>query len=111
MSRLDDVVRYGLRAGVIQHFEFTYELCWKFMRRWIEENVGFVDGVARIELFRRAAENLLIEDVAKWVEYHKSRNLTTHTYNTGTADTVFLKSNEFLQDAKKFLISLKARNV
>ena len=23
-------------SAVVQHFEFTYELCWKFMRRWFE---------------------------------------------------------------------------
>ena len=36
-----------IRAGVIQSFEFTYELCWKFMKRWLEDNIGsaYVDGV------------------------------------------------------------------
>lgn len=113
MSRLDDIGRYGIRAGVIQNFEFTYELCWKFMRRWIEENVGasFVDGVPRAEIFRYAAENLLIDDVLRWMDYHKARNATSHTYSAKTADAVFAVAGEFLCDAKKFLASLSLRNV
>ena len=27
-----------VKAGVIQHFEVAYELCWKFIQRWIKEN-------------------------------------------------------------------------
>ena len=56
-----------IRAGVIQSFEFTYELCWKFMKRWLEDNLGsaYVDGVPRRELFRLAAENRLLTDVER----------------------------------------------
>jgi len=69
-----------IKAGVIQNFEFTYELCWKFMKRWIEENINseIVDGVTRRELFRISAENKLIIDVNKWMEFHKARNSTSY---------------------------------
>jgi nucleotidyltransferase substrate binding protein (TIGR01987 family) len=69
-----------IKAGVIQNFEFTYELCWKFIKRWLEMNInpGVADGVTRRELFRLAAENLLIVDVEQWMRYHETRNLTSH---------------------------------
>ncbi len=109
---LDDDAKDAIRAGGIQNFEFTYELCWKFMRRWLGINVGstYVDGVTRRELFRLSAENRLISDVDQWMEYHDARNETAHTYNEDTADDVFETSRIFLTDAKKLLEALKERN-
>lgn len=109
---LDDDAKDAIRAGGIQNFEFTYELCWKFMRRWLGINVGstYVDGVTRRELFRLSAENRLISDVEQWMEYHDARNETAHTYNEDTADDVFETSRIFLADAKKLLEALKERN-
>lgn len=79
-----------IRAGVIQNFEFTYELCWKFIKRWLEENAGgsAVDGLTMKELFRLVAEKQLIKDVEAWFEYHKQRNKTAHTYNENTAENI-----------------------
>lgn len=101
-----------LRAGVIQNFEFTYELCWKFMKRWLEENVSgpAVDGVTRKELFRIAAEHHLIESVELWIDYHNARNETAHTYDAKTAETVYSSAVKFVSDAKKLLATLEAKN-
>ncbi len=105
-------LRETIRAGVIQNFEVAYEQSWKMMKRWLEENIGstYVDGVTRRELFRLAAENRLISDVNRWMEYHHSRNLTTHTYDEDTAEEVFQTANYFQTDAKKLVKELDIRN-
>jgi len=101
-----------IRAGVIQNFEFTYELCWKFMKRWLETNISpmVADGVTRRELFRLAAESRLIEDVEQWMRYHDVRNQTSHMYEPEIADRVYEVAFVFAADAAKLLAALAARN-
>ena len=101
-----------LKAGVIQNFEFTYELCWKFMKRWIETNISseIVDGVTRRELFRLSAENRLIIDFDEWMEYHWARNISLHTYNSEIAEEVYQITLKFIKAAQDFLGRLEMRN-
>ena len=112
MNSLDDVARNAIKAGVIQHFEFTYELCWKFIKRWLETNIGpaVADGVTRRELFRLAAENRLLDDVEQWMRYHEARNLTSHIYQPAVAEKVYNTAHEFARDAARLLAALEARN-
>ena len=112
VSLFSEAEKKVIKAGVIQNFEFTYELCWKYMRRWLETNIGraYGEGVPRRELFRMARENHLIADVDKWMGYHQARNDTSHTYNCGKADEIFEVSAGFLGDAKNFLTELEKRN-
>ncbi len=101
-----------IKAGVIQNFEFTYELCWKFMKRWIEQNISNIaaDGVTRRELFRMSAENLLIDDVDEWMQYHQARNLTSHIYDAIVAEDVLASALRFLPVAESLKESLEKRN-
>ena len=101
-----------LRAGVIQNFEFTYELCWKFMKRWLEANSGgpAVDGATRKELFRLAAESRLITGVENWFKYHAARNETAHTCDPDKAGEIFALAGPFAVDARKLLETLERRN-
>ncbi|MCK5494550.1 MAG: nucleotidyltransferase substrate binding protein [Candidatus Omnitrophica bacterium] len=112
MQDLDDDQKDAIRAGVIQNFEFTYELCWKFMKRWLDNNLGssHVDGVARRELFRLGVEHRLINDVDAWMIYHDARNETSHTYNDKKAEEVFEIAKKFFPDAKSFLANLEKVN-
>lgn len=108
----DDDLQETVRAGVIQNFEVAYEQSWKMMERWLEENVGtvYVNVRSRRELFRRAAESLLITDVSRWMNYHTARNRTSHTYDEETAQSVFEEATEFVNDAKQLLKTLEDHN-
>jgi len=112
MRGLDEDQKDAIRAGLIQNFEFTYELCWKFIKRWLDNNLGStnVDGVARRELFRLGVEHRLINDVDAWMIYHDARNETSHTYNDYKAEEVFEIAKKFFPDAKKFLADLEKVN-
>ncbi|MDD2716511.1 MAG: HI0074 family nucleotidyltransferase substrate-binding subunit [Candidatus Wallbacteria bacterium] len=112
MKTMDEVTRNAIKSGVIQHFEFTYELCWKFIKRWLDMNVSAsaFDGVARRELFRHAAEHRLITDVEQWMRHHEARNQTSHTYEAETAELVYQAAHEFAGDAVKLLEALETRN-
>ncbi|MEI6758610.1 MAG: nucleotidyltransferase [Chlorobium sp.] len=101
-----------VKAGVIHNFKVAFEQCWKFMKRWIEDNVSadVVDGVSRRELFRVSAENRLLDDVSLWMEFHHSRNLTSHTCDADNADQAFVSALLFFDAAKEFLVRLEARN-
>ena len=112
MMNFDEIIKRGLIAGVIQNFEFTYELSWKYIKRWLENNIGSteVDGVSRRHLFRLAMENKLIEDVESWMNYHYARNRTSHTYDIATAEEVYEIALNFLKDAKKLLEAIGERN-
>jgi nucleotidyltransferase substrate binding protein (TIGR01987 family) len=112
MGGLDEITQEAIKAGAIQHFKICYELCWKFIKRWLEANVSptSADGVTRRELFRLAAESRLIVDVDQWMRHHEARNLTSHTYDPVVAASVYLAAHDFARDAQRLLEALEARN-
>lgn len=113
MKTQDEITQHAIRAGVIQHFEVTYELCWKFIQRWIRENKTPEEADyprTRKELFRMAARYELIKDPVAWFSYSDARNITSHTYNEEDAVSVYEITDEFLIDAKFLIERLKERN-
>lgn len=101
-----------IRAGVIQNFEFSYELCWKFIKRWLAQNLGKseVEGVSRRELFRLAHQYRLIVSVDQWMLYHAACNETSHTYDEATAEEVLQVAKAFLPAGQALLTTLQQKN-
>ncbi|GHT27258.1 nucleotidyltransferase [Planctomycetales bacterium] len=97
-----------LKSGVIQAFEYTYELCWKLIQKYLAYNISkdAVLGLSRKELFRLAAEKRLIDNLEEWMEFHKARNSTSHEYSGKIAETVLQKAMSFFPFAKHLLEAL-----
>lgn len=102
-----------IRDAVIQRFEYTYELCWKMLKRRIEldsPNPAAVDAMSFKDLLRDGAERGLIEDVEKWMIYRDQRNITAHTYDEQKAASVHRTAIGFVDDAEDLFLRLKNRN-
>ena len=89
-ARADAPTDKLIRDAVIQRFEYTYELAWKIMKRFLETEHGEQDADqwSRRDLYRIAAEVGLITAPAEWFTFMTMRNLSSHTYNEDTANAV-----------------------
>jgi len=101
-----------LRDACIQRFEYSFELCWKLLKRQLELELQLkteVDSFSKKQLFRVAAERGLIDDVNAWFVYLEMRNLSSHTYQFDTATQVFSVIPSFLEAAENLLQVLSVR--
>lgn len=100
-----------IRDACIQRFEYTYELAWKMLKRYLEitsANPVEVDEMSFQTLIRVGSERgLLLNGWDKWAEYRKARSTTSHVYNEAKASEVFAAIPGFLIDAKHLIKQLQ----
>lgn len=75
------------RAGIIQFFEMAFELAWKMLKDYLEEQ-GFVGLNSPRAVLKKAFAVELITNGHEWLQILRDRNLMTHTYNEEMAETV-----------------------
>lgn len=106
-------IQNTLIAGVVQNFEFVYELSIKMLRRQLEleaDSPESIDHASYRDMLRTAAGKGLITDVEKWFDYRYLRNLTSHTYDIEKAKQVYAQTLVFIDDAVKLLQNLESRS-
>ena len=78
------------KQGMIQGFEFTFELAWNVMKDYLEEE-GIKDIIGSKGAVRHAFNKGLIEDGQVWMDMIEARNISTHTYDEETAEKLLKK--------------------
>lgn len=101
-----------VRDGVIQRFEYSYELSWKMLRRWLETAEGnpqHIDTLSFGDLIRLGFERgLLNSSYDVWAGFRKARGTTSHAYDRSKADEVYKVIPDFYREARFLLSKLEA---
>ena len=92
-----------VRDGLIQRFEFTYELAHKMMRRYLAESSANIESINELSfqgLIRTASDKKLIKgDWSDWSTYREMRGKTSHTYDESIAILVVEGIPAFIEEA------------
>jgi nucleotidyltransferase substrate binding protein (TIGR01987 family) len=90
--KLDSAAKKSSRSeleqeGLIQRFEYTYELAWSTLKDFFEYQ-GYTEISGSRDAFKLAIERGLIQDGKEWMKMIENRQRTSHTYNQETADDI-----------------------
>ncbi|MEJ7694753.1 nucleotidyltransferase substrate binding protein [Daejeonella sp.] len=83
----EGAVRDIVKEGMIQRFEYTYELAWNTIKDYYEEQ-GETNIQGSKDAIKLAYNRKLISNGETWFSMVDSRKLTVHTYNEDTANEV-----------------------
>ena len=109
----DAGLKLQLRAAAILSFEFTYELAWKTLRRYlmlVEPNPAEVANLSYPDLIRLSCDRgLLRSELSVWKGFRQDRSITSHTYNNQKAEMIFAHLPFFLEETQDLLQRLQQK--
>ena len=96
-----------VRDSSIQRFEFTFELFWKSLKAYAEESG--LEAFSPRDSIRIAFQLGVIQESPEWFRMLEDRNLTSHTYNEATADSIYSHLPTYTQLVRQALEELTRR--
>lgn len=76
-----------IRDGLIQRFEFTYELAWKTTKEYLED-IGIMERNSPKAVIKEAYVQKLIINENNWLLMLNDRNMTSHVYKEEMAEEI-----------------------
>ena len=95
MSKLEE-------EGLIQRFEYTFELAWKCLQDLLQER-GYADVRGPRPVIEQAFQDGIISNGPIWLQMLKARNETTHLYDELTFNAIIKQVRDsFLSELQNF---------
>ncbi len=87
----------GERDSLIQRFEYSYELFWKFLKKYAEHQFITLESTSPRGIIRICVQSgILTEEQGSFAaEMHEYRNKTSHMYREEIADIISEHVPEF----------------
>jgi nucleotidyltransferase substrate binding protein (TIGR01987 family) len=82
-----------VRDSIIKRFEFTVELSWKALQRFLSIS-GISEVLTPKNVFREGSRLGLVDDPEAWIRFVDARNLSSHTYKESLAEEVCARARE-----------------
>lgn len=76
------------QEGIIQRFEYTFELSWKLLKDIMEYDNLIVDRISPNAVIKQAFASKYIDNIDIWLKMASDRNLMSHTYNFAVFETI-----------------------
>jgi len=76
------------KEGVVQRFEYTFELAWKTLKDYLIYSGIVFDQITPRRVIKEAFAARIIEDGQTWIDMLEQRNLMSHTYDKETFEGV-----------------------
>ncbi len=107
-NALDKTILSDLeKAGVIQIYEFTFELAWKTVKDYLEDK----DVVVKFprDAIKEGFSYEIIKDGDIWMDMLQKRNLMSHTYDEKNAELAYnLIANDYFVELFDVYFKLKS---
>ena len=79
------------QEGVVQRFEYTYELAWKTLKDYLEYNGANIAEITARNVFKEAYSSKIIKNSEIFIDMMLSRNLLSHTYDFNKFRDILIK--------------------
>lgn len=108
-----DISDIQIRDGLVQRFEFTYEISHKMLKRYLEYSSASpeqFDQMPFADQIRSANEQGLLQgDWSVWRNYREMRSKTSHTYDEEIAIQVVAAIPAFISEVQFMAAQLTQR--
>jgi nucleotidyltransferase substrate binding protein (TIGR01987 family) len=98
-----------VRDATVQRFEYTFELAWKMIKRFLKDVYNQDDDIF-VEMLKKAAKVELIDSPEIWQNFRQIRNYTSHNYSESAADASYQQALVFATFARKLANKLEEIN-
>lgn len=102
------------KEGVIQRFEYSWELAWKTLKDYLHAEGVVLDKITPASVIRAGFEAKIINNGELWMQALDARNKMAHSYDLKVFEQIILKIEQeyftLLDDLYHYLLNIVIEN-